>query len=500
MKILLVRFQKRVGAIRTIPWHFSFFKDILEDRGHTVDIIDNQVEGYSIEETIETVLKEGYQLVGTGGIGTVYREVGKFYELLKSKKPQVKIVVGGQIVADYEFIIDTCPIDILVLGEGEITLSKIVECLERNGNLHEVPGIAFKRNGCLFVTKSEKVLSMDELPDYNFKNIKMEKYDTEVPVIHLIDERARLLKKQGHKCLTVFLARGCPYNCFFCYRHVKGYRNYSNERLEYIIEDLKRRKYSFLFFADECLTANRTNFKKLCELTKKHEIYWQTNGRIDHINHETLKMLKESNCVGVQYGVESFDNYILNNMNKKIKAQKNIEGLNLNYQYGLKTVLQLVIGAPGEDRNTIFNTRKGMWSCYFNIDKTACAILNPYPGSQAYYYGIEKGYIKNKEQLHNEFSDKGKITINFTKLSDIELNTWQLWLPCEAAISYRVKHLTLKVDKTFILKFYSFARKYVFLLLKEPSQFIMFNIFLFKGFSYWFTPVKRLKWNSFPNG
>lgn len=104
MKIVLIRFNQRRGAATAIPWHLSFYKDILEKEGHSVDIIDNQIENLSIKELVNIVLENNYQLVGTGGIGTVYNPLKEFCHLLKSKKPEVTIVVGGQIVADYEFL------------------------------------------------------------------------------------------------------------------------------------------------------------------------------------------------------------------------------------------------------------------------------------------------------------------------------------------------------------------------------------------------------------
>jgi radical SAM superfamily enzyme YgiQ (UPF0313 family) len=496
MKTILIRFKKRDSSKRTIPWHYGFYKDILEGQGHIVDILDNQVERKSIEETVDLVLRNGYELVGTGGIGTVYKEIKQFSELLKSKNKGIKIVVGGQVVADFKFVINSCPIDIIVLGEGEITLPKIVNCIESNGELADVPGIVFKKEDELVVTKKEKLISLDILPDLNIKNFKIELYDTNVPESFLVDEKARSLKGQGYRHLTIFLARGCPYDCFFCYRHIKGYRTYGAKRLEEILRSIKESGYSFFTFSDECLTANKKNLVDVCELAKKYEFYWFTNGRVDQIDHKTMQMLKESNCVGVQYGVESFDDDMLKTMNKKVASLQNVEAMNLNYQYGLKTVLQLVLGVPNEDRRTIFNTRKGMWSCYLPVDRIACAILNPYPGSKAYYYGIEKGYIEDKRYVHEQFAEKGEIIINFSKLSDLELKSWQIWLRCEAHISYRLKHLSLKIDRIFLYNFYQFAKTYGAMLLKEPLNFLKFNLYILKGFSYWFKPIKRLRWAS----
>tara|TARA_Y100000294_G_scaffold77654_1_gene73044 strand:+ start:803 stop:1045 length:243 start_codon:yes stop_codon:yes gene_type:complete len=79
VNILLIRF-KLGGGRSNIPWHFSFFKDILAKQGHAVEIIDNQVENYTIEEMINHTIEKGFDLVGTGGIGTVYKPLKNFVQ------------------------------------------------------------------------------------------------------------------------------------------------------------------------------------------------------------------------------------------------------------------------------------------------------------------------------------------------------------------------------------------------------------------------------------
>ena len=488
MKIALIRFKQREGANSSIPWHFSFYKDILEPLGHRVDIIDDQVESLGIDKLVEICISRGYQLIGTGGIGTVYKQLKDFSEKIKIKNNKVVVVVGGQIVADHAFIMDSCMIDIIVCGEGEVTLKNIINAIEKGFEWQTINGIIFRKDGNLIITEPEKLIKLDDLPDFNFKNINIDKYDTNVSNIYLINDNAHKLKEKGHRYISIFLARGCPYNCFFCYRHLKGYRTYSRERLEKILSGLKEKGFSFISYGDECITANKNNLKNICELSKKYDIYWITSGRADHLNDEVISMLKNHNCAGLQIGVESFDASMLEIMNKRISPQQNIDAMNIIYKYGLHTTLQLVSGSPGENRKTILNTRKGMWSCFFKDDKIASAILNPYPGSPAYYYGIEKGLIKDKEWVHKNFSNKGEIIVNLSDLSICELRAWQVWLFFEASLSYRVKNRRLIINKSFIIRLRNFLLSYVRLML-EPQNFLYFTLYLLIGFKYWLRPL-----------
>ncbi|MBF0473665.1 MAG: radical SAM protein, partial [Nitrospirae bacterium] len=397
-----------------------------------------------------------------------------------------------QITADYEFLIRACPIDVIVNGEGEITLKKVIKCIEESGDLNSVPGIVFLQDDNIVKTGDEKLIKLDDLPALNINHFDLEKYDSEVPKHFLINDRTRQLQREGHKYIFILTARGCAYNCFFCFRQLKGWRRYSKDTIERLFKYLKENKYSFLSIFDEWLN-NEDHINNICELAKKYEIYWDGQGRVDEVTEEKMRYIKESNCYRFTFGIESFDATMLKNMKKMVKPEQNINALNICYKVGIHSLPPLIIGTPGENRKTIYNTRAGLWRCYLIPDRIAVAILNPYPGTAAYKYGLEKGYITDKEALHLELGRKNKLTINFSQLSNLELITWQHWLYFEAAINFRIKHKRLAINKKFYWKFCDFFRPYRALLKNEPLHFILFNLYLFLGIFFWFKPCKKIE-------
>lgn len=493
MNILLIRFLQRQGASGIIPWHYLFFKDILEAKGHRVTILDNQIHGYSLEQMLEMVRSQAIDVVGTGGIGTVYSPLAAFCRGLKRELPAVKLVVGGHIVADHDFLLRDLPIDVVVKGEGEITLLRLVEAWAGGADWKGIPGIAYLDGPDVVVNPKEEYVDLNTLPEVSFKDIDLDAYKQQVSAHFIVDDTSAALHKISDKHIAFYLARGCPYNCFFCYRHMPGYRCYNRENIEKILTCFKENGFSFLSYGDECITANKQNLRNVCELSKKLDIYWNTSGRVDHVNDEVLKMLAEGNCVGLQYGVESFDETMLDRMNKKTSPAQNIEAINKSYQWGMFTVLQLVIGAPGENRQSLFNTRKGMWSCHFPADKIAVAVMNPYPGSGAYWYCLEKGLITDKKAAHEEFSDKATLVVNMSELSDRELKAWMALLHVEAAASFRVKHRMWLLNASLLSRVLHLGRTWAELL-AEPANFLGFTASVLKGASYWFKPLPRLRW------
>jgi radical SAM superfamily enzyme YgiQ (UPF0313 family) len=272
------------------------------------------------------------------------------------------------------------------------------------------------------------------------------------------------------------------------------WRRCSKENLERTLRYIKDNYFSFILFNDEILTVNKRFLAELCDITKKYDIYWSSQARADHITPEIAQMLRDGNCVHLSIGVESFDQHTLNEMRKKTTVEQNINAINLCYQYGIYHSLSYVLGMPGEDRKVIFNNRKGIWKSYFASDIINCAFLNPYPGTSAYYYGLNKGYISDKKYVHEKLVNKEGLFTNFTELSMIELEIWKHWVIVEAAISYRIKHSVFNITLPFLEKIKSFLKSYLTFFYEEPINFLVFNIYLLKGFVYWLKPVQKMKY------
>lgn len=494
MKIALIRFAQRERGQQIIPWHFGFYKDILSADGHSVTIFDNDIEREPIDALAQKIILEGYDLIATGGICTVYNDLKELCVTLKEKCPAIFIVVGGQIVADTDFILRALPIDVIVCGEGEITLKKIVDARITRSEWQKVPGIAYSDTTTHTIHRNpaEEMVALDELPMLNLEHFDLDQYASQVTDDYLIDARARELQAKGSRALFVFLGRGCPYHCFFCYRQLPGYRMYSDEKIEELLLYILKYNVHFINIGDECLTADKNRLKTFAQLAKKYDIYWKiAGGRVDHVSDELLAFLRAHNCVTIQYGVESFDPDMLKAMNKRTTAGQNIAALNATYRHDINTTLQLIIGSPGENRKTVLNTRKGMWRSFFKHDKIACAVLSPYPGSDAYSYAVSKGFISDKESVHQQFAEKSKLVVNLSALSVRELEAWKYWLHVEAALSYRVKKGKLLLNRALVQKIKSFMLRYV-LLAREPLHCILFSVYLCKGFTYWFSKEKDL--------
>jgi radical SAM superfamily enzyme YgiQ (UPF0313 family) len=85
----------------------------------------------------------------------------------KRHDPSIVTMMGGPHVSfDIENTLNSCPeLDLIVVGEGEETLSELVPLLKRPGEWDKVKGIAFRKDGKILVTEPRPFIEdLDSLP------------------------------------------------------------------------------------------------------------------------------------------------------------------------------------------------------------------------------------------------------------------------------------------------------------------------------------------------
>ncbi len=167
---------------------------------------------------------------------------------------------------------------------------------------------------------------------------------------HLLDRDAI------NRTVQLRTSSGCPFACMFCSYPVTAGGNHlmSLEQIEQqLVSVLKIERVSRIVFIDDTINVPVNRFNEICKMFKKHEFEWFSFLRVQYINEDIIKIMKESGCVAVYLGVESANDGILNNMNKKATKAQFLNGIKLLKKYGIKSVGAFIIGFPGETEKTI---------------------------------------------------------------------------------------------------------------------------------------------------
>ncbi|MBP7215901.1 MAG: B12-binding domain-containing radical SAM protein [Candidatus Omnitrophica bacterium] len=351
-----------------VPCGVLYLEGYLKKFGYQIKIIDVDIFRYSDENVIELVGEEDPFLIGISGIiAPAYGYIVRISSVLKKHFSSKKIVVGGNVASTAEVLLQHAKVDFVVHGEGELTLKELCEKIENHKDDYAtIKGISFiDKNGAYVETPKRapiEDLSMLDFP--NFDLLEMDRYLLTVKQLRptfLHDQRVKRFLKENpqanNRVLGIEFSRGCPHACTFCYRHFQGCRRFSAQYSVNWIEYLCS-KYGFVFFCfnDENFNADETwifDFVKEIKVRKLKIFFVIFNASVKKVTVAQLEALKEIGCVLIQFGLDSGSNRILSIMDKHSTVEENIKAMALVKTVGIKTRPTLIIGMPGETRQTI---------------------------------------------------------------------------------------------------------------------------------------------------
>jgi len=148
-------------------------------------------------------------------------------------------------------------------------------------------------------------------------------------------------------------------------------------------------------FYDDTFTLFKNLVKEFCSIIieEKIDITWSCFTRVDYINEELLGLMKQAGCHLILFGVESADEQILQNINKKISLEQVQEVVKLARKMGVETRASFMFGNQGETEETIKKTID--FAIKLDPDEAQFNITTPYPGTELFNWAKEKNYIKS---------------------------------------------------------------------------------------------------------
>ncbi|MFH1094419.1 MAG: radical SAM protein [Candidatus Omnitrophota bacterium] len=355
----------------------------LTAKGYRVKIIDERIER-DCWENVDQILKKGVLCVGfTFFTGNQIIHACRMMDLIKECYSQVPIVVGGwHATVLPEQTLQYANIDIVAPGEGEKTFTEIVEILKNNGELSQVRGILYKRDGEIIHT------GIKESFDLN--------------LYHNIDYRLIEDYLEYYPLAATFTSRGCPKRCTYCAIPLM-YPRWRSFTVEHVFERIKavlRKGKRFVFFLDENFLTDRQRVVKLIDLINESslEFSWYALCRVDdllEVSDEFMLKLKQSGLKRLYLGAESGSDRILNMVDKHITVEM-IRQSNLRLKkINIFPEFTFMTGFPGETEEeaqaTIDFTRELKRD---NPDATIWKINDyaPYPGTELYNQMLKSGF------------------------------------------------------------------------------------------------------------
>ncbi len=436
--------HEQAGALEEVenvmpPLGIGYIASVLEQNNFDVKIIDCRVLNIMFEDLVKILKSMKPDVIGVTATVLEIQKSIKFAEVIKKELPDSLLVLGGPHLTSSPLkTLEQSAFDIGVIAEGEYTLLEIVQKLSESktgkltsSELKDIKGIVYKDKSHIKLTPPRPYIKdLDSLP-FPARHLypPLSKYRpvpasyTKLPLGHIIT------------------SRGCPGQCIFCDRKIFGnvFRARSPKNVADEIEQLiKVYKAKEIKFFDDTFTVNKKRVMEiLAELKKRNlKFPWSCLTRVNCVDFELLKAMKEAGCWQIAYGLESGDQRMLDIMKKGITVEQNRNAVVWAKKAGINVRAFFVLGMPGETLESINKTIDFAKS--LPIDVATFYMLTLYPGNELYDMVKEKGAI-----LHEDYSQYNPlIDVNQTKLA---------YVP-EGLTESQIKNLVSKAYKEFYFR------------------------------------------------
>jgi len=368
----------------------------LHKEGYKVKIIDQRRDSHW-DHHLSNELESNPICVGISSMtgSQIHFAIEAAKVVRKSTNGRIPIVWGGphpSVMPE-----QTCKseyVDIVCVGEGDITFKEIVKALERREPLAKIEGIAYKDGNRVITTPERSLLDIETLLPVPWDLVNVEDY------IH-----PDLYLKNSPRTLDVGqTSRGCPFKCAFCCSAAirkRRWRAMSVEKaLETIVEPVKRFKLNGIWIRDDEFYIDRERAYRICEGMVRADlnVKWYTSGtRVDVFRNSSDKqiaMLKRSGAYVLKFGAESGSDRILKLMNKGITVQDTIEANLVAKKHGIIPVFALMSGLPTETFDELNQTIDLAFKLKQDNPAAQFESIVPYtalPGTPLYDLAIEHG-------------------------------------------------------------------------------------------------------------
>ena len=419
MRVLLITppLYRIIGFYnRYFPFGITLLGTVLEKRGHKVMVYDadycaspdsidySQMSSrYDVylksfkdknnliwKEFEKNIKKFNPDVVGISAFTTFAASVFYTAKLCRKALPKCKIIIGGpHATVKSDEIFEVCPeVDYIIRGEAEESMVDLLDSI-RSGeaNLKSILGLSWRENGEVLVNKDrfmERDINKFPMPDRSL----------------LFNEDKMSSEDMG----LIMTSRGCPYHCTYC-ASTKGLSLRGvDEVLQEIVYVMAKYGTRQFTLKDDSFTIDKKRVEELCEkiIKMKLRISWECNTRINLIDKNLLTLMKKAGCNFIKIGIESGSARMLKLMKKGITLAQVRRAAKLLHQSGIHWSGYFMIGVVDETEEDIRKTMDFIREIKPNL--VILGVYEPFPGTEMYRQGIERGLIKDKMSLKDFYT------------------------------------------------------------------------------------------------
>ena len=412
------------------PLSYAYLAGYLREAGEDVRLLFRSHDRPK-EELIREIMALDPLLVGFGNLYPELEEIRTLIALLTRAGRRFPVVIGGQMVTPIpEFAVKVTGADFGVLGEGEITLHRLVCALREGRDPATVRGLVIRRGNETFLTgPGDCIEDLARLPKIPYDLFPTEKwlcigqwYARHLPHPHW---------HYNDRVINVHGGRGCPFTCNFCYHHSAPRYRPVDLIMGEAAEAVERFNGNVLYFSDETTLPSPGRVREVVSALDRfpRRVEYSVSSRFDilaRMDDGLLREMKRTGCRIMGLGIESGSDRILKVIGKNFTADVVRAGVARLQGAGIIPTVSIMVGQYTETvedvEASIALVRDAVRMCH-NI-QFAFTITTPFPGSRLHQLLFEKGLLRDEQEFYDRyFQAPGdfKYVVNLSAMSDATL-------------------------------------------------------------------------------
>ncbi len=251
------------------------------------------------------------------------------------------LVVGGPAftvspLAIFEYLAP----DFGIVGEGEVAFPELVGRIDAERDWRDIPGLVWRGAQGIVGNPPENVEDLDSLRPPRRELFDGQRYAAEGGVANIV------------------IKQGCSFNCLYCDSpHTLG-RHWRTKSPEKVVEELLAMQElgaRASFFTDAIFNYPVDHAKEVCRaiIRQRLEMGWLASVHPGFLDREIIELMRDAGCVAVSLGCDSCSERMLKVLRKGFSVEQLRRAAELLEECGVNYILSLLIGAPGEDRQTV---------------------------------------------------------------------------------------------------------------------------------------------------
>jgi radical SAM superfamily enzyme YgiQ (UPF0313 family) len=287
-------------------------------------------------------------------------------KLAVMNSPASLIIAGGHTAQfDYQTLLDKSPARLIVLGEGEKPLLKLVE----GESLEQIPGIVFKNFNNPLSPREFK----DATEGIDYETIPYETYwNYYVDLYTKNGEEITPELSQVIHTVRIFTRNFCPMKCTFCStinflsgacgKKTVPMADITGQDLVGLLKRIIKAhpRVETFYFTDDDFCSRRKELIEFLNIVikEKLQVTFFAFSRIDDVDEEIVPLLKKAGFRGLHIGIENFQPEILDELDKKVKVDLIDINLKLLNDHGILPSVTFILCSPNAKIDWVENTAR----------------------------------------------------------------------------------------------------------------------------------------------